>query len=103
MKVKYHEEDKQLTFELSEDIDDYCTEKIKRKMDYEIERLMPKKVMIDLSDVNFMDSAGIGLIIGRYKLVNIIGGQIEVINANESIQKIFNMSGVSKLIPVMGL
>lgn len=41
-------------------------------MDYEIERHMPKKVVFDFNSVNFMDSAGIGLLLGRYKIVNML-------------------------------
>lgn len=100
MKTKFYEKDKQLIFSLSEEIDDNEAEKIKNKMDYEIEHYMPKKVLIDLENVSFMDSAGIGLIIGRYKLINMIGGELRIANASNSINKIFNMSGVSKLIPI---
>lgn len=41
-------------------------------MDYEIERHMPKKVIFNFDSVSFMDSAGIGLLLGRYKIVNML-------------------------------
>ena len=41
-------------------------------MDYEIERRMPKKVIFNFNSVSFMDSAGIGLLLGRYKIVNML-------------------------------
>ena len=61
---------------------------------------MPKKVVFDFDSVTFMDSAGIGLIIGRYKFTNMLGGKLEVANLTQSVRKIFDMSGILKLIPV---
>jgi len=64
---------------------------------------MPRKVIFDFDSVTFMDSAGIGLIIGRYKFVNMLGGKLEVANLTESVKKIFEMSGILRLIPVANL
>ena len=46
-----------------------------------------------------MDSAGIGLIIGRYKLASMLGGKVEVTNLTVQVRKIFEMSGILKIIP----
>lgn len=101
MESFYNKKDKQLTFKINEDIDECCVQKIRRKIDNEIEKYMPKEVLFDFSNVSFMDSAGIGLIIGRYKLINIIGGELRIANVNMQIQKIFEMSGMLKLIPIV--
>ena len=61
---------------------------------------MPKRVVFDFDSVTFMDSAGIGLIIGRYKFANMLGGKLEVANLTNSVKKIFEMSGILRLIPV---
>ena len=100
MKITYIKKDKRLIFEIEEDIDECCVQKIKRRIDNEIQRYMPKEVIFDFSNVSFMDSAGIGLIIGRYKLINMIGGELKIANVNTQIQKIFEMSGLLRLIPV---
>ena len=100
MKVTYIKKDKRLIFEIEEDIDECCVQKIRRRIDNEIQRYMPKEVIFDFSNVSFMDSAGIGLIIGRYKLINMIGGELKIANVNTQIQKIFEMSGLLRLIPV---
>ena len=96
MKITYIKKDKRLIFE----IDECCVQKIRRRIDNEIQRYMPKEVIFDFSNVSFMDSAGIGLIIGRYKLINMIGGELKIANVNTQIQKIFEMSGLLRLIPV---
>ena len=100
MESKFYEEDKLLIFKITDEIDDCSVQKIRRKADYEIERYMPKRVIFDFDCVTFMDSAGIGMIIGRYKLANMIGAKLEVSNLTESVKRIFEMSGILKLIPV---
>ena len=89
MNVNYNKQDKLLLLEITEEIDHHEVEKLRRKADNEITRYMPRKVIFDFSNVSFMDSAGIGLIIGRYKLINMIGGELKIANVNTQIQKIF--------------
>jgi len=100
LNIQYYEKDKQLVLKLTEEIDHNTTEKIRRKADYEISRLFPRKVIFDFDSVTFMDSAGIGLIIGRYKLVSMLGGTLEMRNVKPSIKKIFEMCGLLKIIPI---
>ena len=99
MESIYQKKDKRLIFEISEDIDECVVQKIRRRLDNEIERYMPKEVIFDFNKVSFMDSAGIGLLIGRYKLVDMLGGKVEVANLTTPVRKIFEMSGVLKIIP----
>ena len=103
MESKFYEEDKLLIFKITEEIDDFSVQKIRRRADYEIERYMPKKVIFDFNSVTFMDSAGIGLIIGRYKFAKMLGGTVELTNLTSSIKKIFEMSGILRLIPITNL
>lgn len=100
MESKFYEEDKLLVFKITDEIDDCNVQKIRRKADYEIERYMPRKVIFDFDSVTFMDSSGIGLVIGRYKFTNMLGGKLEVANLTQNVKKIFEMSGILKLIPV---
>ncbi len=100
MESKFYEEDKLLVFKITDEIDDCSVQKIRRKADYDIEKYMPKKVVFDFDSVTFMDSAGIGLIIGRYKFANMLGGKLEVANLTQNVKKIFEMSGILKLIPI---
>lgn len=100
MESKFYDKDKLLVLKIKEEIDDCSVQKIRRRADYEIERYMPRKVVFDFDRVTFMDSSGIGLIIGRYKFTNMLGGKLEVANLTQSVKKIFEMSGILKLIPV---
>ena len=100
MESKFYEEDKLLVFKITDEIDDCSVQKIRRKADYEMERYMPKRVIFDFDSVTFMDSAGIGMVIGRYKFANMIGAKLEVSNLTQSVKRIFDMSGILKLIPI---
>ena len=85
MKSEYKDLDKLLILKVTEEIDHHTTEKIRRKMDNEI---------------TFMDSAGIGLIIGRYKVAKLFGGDVEIVNARPSVKKVLEMSGITRIIKI---
>ena len=101
MNVKHIIEDKLLIFEIVEELDHHTCDKIRKRTDYEIQRFMPKKVILDLKNVKFMDSAGIGFVLGRYKIVNSFGGTLEIVNVEKTLKKIFEMSGMLKIIPIV--
>ena len=100
MESKFYDEDKLIVFKITDEIDDHSVQMIRRRVDYEIERYMPRKIVFDFNSVTFMDSAGIGLIIGRYKFARMLGASLELSNLTGSVKKIFEMSGILKLIPV---
>ena len=101
MKSFYEKNNKRLTFEIHEDIDECVVKKIRRRLDNDIERYMPKEVIFDFNKVSFMDSAGIGLLIGRYKLAKMLGGITEIKNTSKSIEKVLEMSGITRIIPII--
>lgn len=98
--INFDREDKQLVIEITEEIDHHVAEKIRRKVDNEITRYMPRKTIFDFSRVSFMDSAGIGMLIGRYKMMKLIGGSLEIVNISETVKRILEMSGINKIIPI---
>ena len=58
--------------EITEEIDHHTASRIRSRADFEIEKNMPKKAIFDFKKVTFMDSSGIGMVIGRYKLMSIL-------------------------------
>ena len=98
---EFDEMDNCLYIQITEEIDHHSTEIIRRKMDNEMTRFMPRKVVFDFSKVSFMDSAGIGLLIGRYKLAKMLGGVAEITNTSKSIEKVLEMSGITRIIPII--
>ena len=75
-----------------------CKEGDQSARDMLIEHNHIKYVIFDFANTNFMDSSGIGVLMGRYKLVYLVGGEVWAVNANERIRKILKMSGVTKII-----
>lgn len=100
MQVEYNKKDKQLIFILTEEIDHCTSERIRKKADFEIQVHLPKKVIFDFENVGFMDSSGIGMLVGRFKLVSMLGGKTSIKNVKPSIKKVLEMSGILKLIPI---
>ena len=100
MNIQYKSESKTLFITIADEVDDHYVENIRREADNEITRFLPRKVVFDFSNVSFMDSAGIGMIIGRYKMVKMLGGSLEMINVDKNVKKIFEMSGITKIIPI---
>ena len=100
MNSNYIQEDKLLILEITEEIDHHVAEKIRRVADNEITRYMPRKVIFDFSGISFMDSSGIGMILGRYKMIKMLGGSMELKNVSQSVKKIFDMSGITKICPI---
>lgn len=100
MNVKYQKEGRILVIGIDEEIDQHTADKIRKTLDNEIIKLSPVKVVFDFKDISFMDSSGIGMVLGRYKLVNMLGGKFEIVNVNRRMKKIFDMSGVSRIIDI---
>ncbi|KXS43667.1 MULTISPECIES: anti-sigma F factor antagonist [unclassified Candidatus Frackibacter] len=59
-----------------------------------------KNMILNLEDVDFIDSSGLGFIIGRYKRISNHGGELKLINVKNSINKVFELSGILKIVDV---
>ena len=98
MRIDHYIDEKMLKIYITEEIDHHTSSVIRTRLDYEISRFRPKKVIINLEKVKFMDSAGIGLIIGRYKITKSYGGCLEIENTSQKLMSIFEMAGLQKII-----
>ena len=61
---------------------------------------MPQKTVLDLSGIAFMDSSGLGLIMGRYSLMQKIGGELSVMNPSKRVIDIFELAGLQRMIKI---
>ena len=84
--------------ELIGEIDDYTARQMREAIDPAISRLHPKKLILDFSAVPFMDSSGIGLIIGRYKLMLLWEGEVTLSGMSRRIEMIVKLSGAEKIV-----
>lgn len=75
---------------------DYCRRDIEQKMkDYKT-----KHLLFDLGEVMFMDSSGLGVILGRYRKVSENGGKVIIACASSKIIRLLELSGLTRLIPI---
>jgi len=89
-----------LIVNLRGEIDQYAAAELKETIDIEIENSSKKNLIFDLKDVTLMDSSGIGLIVGRYKLVVSLGGKMALCNASKSVSKMLRLSGIEKVVAI---
>lgn len=100
MTVMGYLRDKILYINLSGEMDEYTAQEARAKCDRLIEEnANAKKVVINLSEVAFMDSTGIGFLIGRYKKASRLAVPLYIENPNFAADKILNLSGIYSLIP----
>ncbi|HKL98632.1 MAG TPA: anti-sigma F factor antagonist [Mobilitalea sp.] len=87
-----------LVIKLNEELDHHNAISIREKADKLIDRNHIKNIIFDFTGAGFMDSAGIGVIMGRYKKVIFIGGKIAVVSVNATVDRVFRLSGLYKII-----
>ena len=86
-----------LTVLLTGEIDHHSAAGMRAQIDEAIERHRPATLMLDFGGVTFMDSSGIGLVMGRYKLMNSLGGMVSVVNTPKPLQKVMRLAGLDRL------
>lgn len=96
--VKLYNDGKRITAALYGDIDHHAAREMRSELDGVIARSRPELLIIDMENVGFMDSSGIGLILGRLKAVRACGGDIIIKNAKPSIAAVIKLSGLSNLL-----
>lgn len=99
--IKCYIEDKTLLVEiLSSELDHHIAQDVREDIDQILLKRHINYIIFDFKYVKFMDSSGIGVIIGRYKKIVNHGGKVAVINMNDRVKKVFNLSGMSKIIDI---
>ena len=86
-----------LTAYIDGEIDHDAAAKIRTKIDGAAESIRPKILCLDFGAVTFMDSSGVGLVMGRYRHIKLLGGALRVTNIPENMYRIFAMSGLEGL------
>jgi stage II sporulation protein AA (anti-sigma F factor antagonist) len=71
---------------------------VRQEIDEKIQELNSKNLVLDLAEVSFMDSSGLGLIMGRYQRMQELGGTLTVANPSAEHKKLFKLAGLNKLI-----
>ncbi len=89
-----------LIVRLDGEIDDKSAKEMRVKIDVEYDEVGAKDMVFDLTKVTFMDSTGIGMIIGRYKRVASLNGCVKVFGANRVVKRIIELSGLGRVVKI---
>ncbi|MBE6871794.1 MAG: STAS domain-containing protein [Ruminococcaceae bacterium] len=89
-----------LTVYLSGDIDHHSTVQMRAVIDAELRREIPKKLIFDMAQVGFSDSSGIGLVLGRYRLLAPLGTAVAMKNVQKPVFKVFKLGGIDRYVEI---
>lgn len=98
MEVKLLGEKRALLVKVSGELDHHMAAQIKEAVDDKMRSSNAISIIFDFSDLNFMDSSGLGVIMGRYKKARTLGGRVIAYGVDAGILRIMEMSGIDKII-----
>ncbi|WJH34251.1 anti-sigma F factor antagonist [Paenibacillus aurantius] len=100
LQMELEQKRKTLIVRLKGELDHHTAETVKMGMEEAIEKGAVSHVILSLKDLSFMDSSGLGVILGRYKLITGRGGKMVVCDVNPSVYRLFEMSGLFKIVSI---
>mgnify|MGYP000407838345 CR=1 FL=1 len=100
MDIRARDTDRELLLEFSGEMDHHGARNALKEVEIAIDAALPRSLILDFAGVTFMDSSGIGVIIGRCKNLGYSGGDVSACHLNERVDKIFTVSGLKKIIQV---
>lgn len=89
-----------LVVQIPVEVDHYFADAAREEIDHRLQTEDIHCLEFDFGNTEFMDSSGIGLLMGRYKLMKALGGTVCISRAGTRIQKILMLSGIHKIIPM---
>lgn len=98
MYLEFENRNDKLIIYMNGELDHHSAEEVRSKIDDRMDRDNITKLIMDFSDVSFMDSSGIGVVIGRYKKLSLKKGNICVTRVSGSVKRVFELSGMFKII-----
>ena len=89
-----------LTIRVPEELDHCSAEEIRLESDRLLVRSQIRQIVFDFSRTGFMDSSGIGMIMGRYRNIRLLGGTVKAVHVGEQVERILRISGIHKVIRI---
>lgn len=100
MKIDIKSENGAAIARLSGEIDHHNAKELRTQLDKYIISVQPRELAIDFKNITFMDSSGIGLIMGRSKLMHECGGRLEVRNPQPYIKRVLKLAGIERIVKI---
>ncbi len=98
--VRYEERGNAFLIHVCGEIDHHGAVSVRTGIDDVLAAQRPENVYLELSGVSFMDSSGLGLIMGRYAMVKRYGGRMAVLDPSPAVEKMIRIAGMEKIIPI---
>ena len=100
MNVNFTNSARNLIVSVTGELDQHNASYLREQTDLKITHSNIKNLVFDFTNLDFMDSSGIGVIIGRYKLMRTMGGKVQIVVKKQSVKKILELSGVRKIVGI---
>ena len=100
MSVEIRASGETVTAYLSGELDHHTARAMREAIDNAVELNMPSRLVLNFKNISFMDSSGIGLIIGRYRLMRVWQGEVQLSGMSKRIEMIVRLSGAERIVTV---
>ena len=100
-RVTYETRGDTLVVHVGGEIDHHSAVRVRTEVDDRIIAERPARVLLELSAVDFMDSSGLGLIMGRFTLVKKCGGTLAVLDPSAAVMKMINLAGMERMVSIL--
>lgn len=97
MAIKVERDEHSITFRLSGELDHHTAQSMREEIDRCARSFRPQQLVLDFHDIEFMDSSGIGLVLGRYRLMQELDGKLRIINMPPHLRKVMRVAGIENL------
>lgn len=100
MEINAKSVDRNLLLELSGEIDHHSARNAMREMELAVDAALPKKLVLDMTGVTFMDSSGIALILRAQQRMQLLDGSILVCNVPQQARRVLDAAGIGRLVTI---
>ncbi len=100
MELEAKSVDRNLLLELKGDIDHHGARNAMREMELAVDAALPRKLVLDLNGVTFMDSSGIALILWAQQRMQLLDGSLLVCNVPPQAKRVLDAAGISRLVTI---
>ena len=97
MSVEIRTNGETVTAYLSGELDHHSAKEMREAIDNAVELNMPSRLVLNFKNVSFMDSSGIGLVMGRYRILSRTGAELNITGTSPQIYKVMKLAGIERL------
>lgn len=97
MSVEIRTNGETVTAYLSGELDHHSAKEMREAIDNAVELNMPARLVLNFKNVSFMDSSGIGLVMGRYRILSRTGAELNITGTSPQIYKVMKLAGIERL------